>query len=66
MEHTTTAPTDVSEKDRSSTDSDYDTWFRQQVEEGLADMEAGRFISNEEMMALIEAQNRAMDAAQNR
>ena len=60
MEHTPTALTDVAQKEPLSTDSDYDTWFRQQVEDGLADMEAG-----EEMMSLIEAQNRRMDAARN-
>ena len=65
MEHTPTALTDVAQKEPLSTDSDYDTWFRQQVEDGLADMEAGRSTSGEEMMSFIEAQNRRMDAARN-
>ncbi len=63
MDHAPITPTDFPEKERSSSDPDYDAWFRRQVEEGLADMEAGRAISHEAMMALLEAQNTAIDAA---
>lgn len=59
-----TAPSDVSAKEPLSTDVDYDAWFRQQVEEGLADMEAGRVFSHEEVMACLKEHIRALEATQ--
>lgn len=36
---------------RSSDTASYDAWFRRQVDAGLADIEAGRVVSNEEVEA---------------
>ena len=42
-------------------EKEYDAWFRAQVQEGLDDMVAGRYISHEEMMRLINEQNARLD-----
>ena len=50
----------IQEKEKKE-EKEYDAWFRAQVQEGLDDMEAGRYISHEEMMRLINEQNARLD-----